>query len=466
MVAPLFVPYAIVASLLLIIISAIFSVINRNKELQLILSSALFAIITILSFYILISNSQATILGTFNFSPFSSFFISLFSFSLLLINLLSYKYSKDYEKFSLLLSFSFVGIFIVPTAINIISIFIGLEIISISTTFIIMLAGKQNFEAAVKFFLLSSISIALFSFAIVLILPYDAQLSLVALSNNPNLSGNSLILLAIIFFAAALAFESAQFPFNLWVPDVYQGSPTNVTALLAGINKKIAFVAIIEIFFVVFAAYHQVFSIIFILLSILTMIFGNLIATVQKNVKRLFAYSSISQAGYIMIGLAATTQFGLEASIFHIFAHAFMIIGAFAIVLWLESKNIKTLDDYNGLNNRSSFVALSLTILMLSMAGIPPLIGFDGKFLLFSSALDSNLAYLAIIGIINSFISIYYYAKVINAMYASKEHSKIKIDTYTKVVVMVTLVLVILLGLYPQPLILAAQAASKTILGS
>jgi NADH:ubiquinone oxidoreductase subunit 2 (subunit N) len=182
-------------------------------------------------------------------------------------------------------------------------------------------------------------------------------------------------------------------------------------------------------------------------------------------VKRMFAYSSIAQAGYIIIGIAAATEFSLEASIFYIIAHAFMIIGAFAIVMWLESKNIRTIDEYNGLSSRSKFAAVSLTILMLSMAGIPPLIGFTGKLLLFSSALSANLALLAVIGIINSFISIYYYAKVMNVMYSRKTVSQLRIEPYVATVVLICVLFVIIFGIFPQPILAAASGAARSVFG-
>jgi NADH-quinone oxidoreductase subunit N len=358
-----------------------------------------------------------------------------------------------------------MGTIIVASATSIIEIFIGLELMAIATSFMILFEGKHRTEAAIKFFILSSLSIAVFSFALVLIFPFNAQLTLTPIAQNPNISGIYLIIFSMALFAAAFGFDAALFPFNLWIPDVYQGAPTYVTSMLAGINKKIAFVALMEVFLFVFIAYQSTFSMIFVVLAILTMFFGNLLALVQKNIKRMFAYSSIAQAGYILIGIAVTTQYGIEASIFYIIAHSFMIIGAFAIVLWLESKNIRTVDDYAALNSRNSFAAISLTLIMLSMAGIPPLIGFAGKFLLFSSALSANMLLLAILAIINSFISIYYYGRVINVMYLSKEQKKLRIDPYIAAVVVIVLAVIIIFGIYPQPLINVASIASKSILG-
>ncbi len=447
------------------IASGIYASFSKNKKGGFISSTILLSIIATSAVYLLLANYDLTIFNLIHIYPFSSLFIALFAVTMLLVNVLSYVSSKDYTNLLFLISLSFTGAFIVSSAVSILSILIGLELLAITTAFAILFEGKHRIEAAVKLFILSSISVAVFTFALALLLPSNTQLTLTPAINNPNLSGATIILLSIALFVVAFGFDTALFPFNLWVPDVYEGSPTYITSMLAGINKKVAFVALIEVFFFIFIAYKSTFSLIFIILAIFTMFFGNLAALVQKNVKRLFAYSSISQAGYILVGIATVTQFGLEASIFYMVAHAFMIIGAFAIVMWLESKNIKTIDDYNALNSRNAFAAASLTILMLSMAGIPPLIGFAGKFLLFSSAISGKLVLLAVIGVINSFISIYYYAKVINSMYSKKAEKTMRMDPYIMAVVATALAVVILFGIYPQPLINIAAIASKAILG-
>ncbi|HIH50610.1 TPA: hypothetical protein HA291_04115 [Candidatus Micrarchaeota archaeon] len=348
---------------------------------------------------------------------------------------------------------------------SILSIFLGLELVAITTSFMILFEGRHRVEAAVKFFIMSSISISLFSFALAMLLPYSPQLALTAVMPNSGISGAYFALAALALLVVAFGFDSALFPFNLWVPDVYEGAPTYITALLAGVNKKLAFVALIEVFFVVLFAYSSTFSGIFALLAILTMFFGNLLALVQKSVKRMFAYSSISQAGYILIGISTATQAGLGATLFYIVAHTFMIIGAFAIVLWLESSNIRNIDEYSGLGSRNGFIAASLAVLMLSMAGIPPLIGFAGKFLLFSSALSAGMPILAVMGIINSFISIYYYSKVINSMYSRKQGKRLRAGPYIAAVVLVCVLVVVLFGIFPQPLITIASNASHALLG-
>jgi NADH-quinone oxidoreductase subunit N len=460
--------FTIVSALVLMVVTNLVSVFVKSKKLALVSTITLLFAASIASFIIMLSGGSFIFIQVFQADAFSALFFTVFPVAIAFIALLSYDYSADFETFSVLLSFVAVGVFLVTFAYSLIPILVGLEVVSLSSSFMIIVNGKKFVEPAVKLFLLSAISIAIFTFALAMLLPYDSKLVL-ELAGTSTI-GKYLLGLSLILFAGALSLDAAAFPFNLWVPDVYEGSPANITALIAGINKKVSFVAILEIFVVVFAAYKflgssLLYSDIFLVLSVFTMFFGNLLALVQKNIKRLFAYSSISQAGYIFIGISVASHLGVEASIFYIFAHMFMIIGAFAIVMWLESKHLYTLDDYSGLNGINAFAAISLTIFMLSMAGIPPLVGFVGKFLLFSSSVYGNDVALALIGIINSFISIYYYAKVINQIFLKKPVRKSNLDRNVAIVVSLCLIFVIFFGVYPQPLINASSLAAKAIVG-
>lgn len=461
----LVVSFMVPSLLTALIASAIAGIFLKNEKVQGIASTALLAMIAVSSAYLLAVNYNGQAFGIFRIDAFSMLFALLFSIAMLLVNLLAFAYSKDYISLSLLLSISMAGLLVVAAANSIISIFLGLELVAVTTAFMILFGGRHRVEAAVKFFIMSSISIAVFSFALAMLLPYSPHLALTAAIPNASINGTYFILTALAFLVVAFGFDAALFPFNLWVPDVYEGAPTYITTLLAGINKKLAFVALIEVFFVVLFAYRGAFSGIFMVIAVLTMFFGNLLALVQKSVKRMFAYSSISQAGYILIGIAAATQAGLGASLFYIVAHTFMIIGAFAIVLWLESGGIRGISEYSGLSSRNGFIAASLAILMLSMAGIPPLIGFAGKFLLFSSALSAGMPALAVIGIINSFISIYYYSRVINAMYSRKQGRMLRAGPYIAAVVIICVAVTVLFGVFPQPLIALASNASRAIFG-
>ncbi|MGC8651750.1 MAG: NADH-quinone oxidoreductase subunit N [Candidatus Micrarchaeia archaeon] len=457
------IPLVLLAAVALLAIAGIVSAAARSKRFAIIAALVLLAIIVIASILLFAGSANYTILGVIRIYPFSMVFVSLFAVLMMLIEVLSYG-SSNFPSMQLLIVFAFFALLVVPSSTSLIAIFMGFELFSVMVTFLIIISGRQHIEAAVKFFVLSATSIALFSAALALMLPYNGSM-LLSPASTAQAIGSSLLVLALVLFIAAMSFDTAMFPFNLWVPDVYEGASANVTAMIAGIGKKLAFVVLIEVLFVFFASSHAIYSPLLAVLSVLTMFYGNFAAMAQRKVRRLFAYSSISQAGYIMIGIAAATQYGIEASIVQIIAHAFMIIGAFALIMWLEASNIKNIDDYTGLASRSRFAAVSFTLIMLSMAGIPPLLGFDGKLLLFSSAISANMLALAVLGIINSFLSIYYYGKLINAMFTHREHRRIAASVGAVAVVIVVLAVIIVLGIYPQPVIHAASLASSSLFG-
>ena len=383
--------YALFALLALLAIASMSAPFHRRKRLSFVLGAAILAAIALAASYLFSSGSSFYLLSIFRIYSFSMLFTGLFSILLLLVMVLSYNSSANFDSFFMMFGFAALGIIMVPMASSLIGLLLSLELASIPTIFMIAINGKRFIESSVKLLIMSGIAISILVFGMALIFPYDAQLSLVQISSASGLiNGSYLTLLALVLFIGGLSIEAALFPFNLWVPDVYEGAPTNMSAMLSGINKKVALIAMMEISFAMFAAYSSTYITIFMVLSIFTMFFGNLAAMVQKSVKRLLAYSSISQAGYILVGFAAASQYGLEASIFQMITHSFMIIGAFAVIMFLENQGIKTIDEYRGMSSRNRYLSIALSLLLLSMAGVPPLMGFDGKFLLFTSAIKSN----------------------------------------------------------------------------
>ncbi|MGC8710236.1 MAG: NADH-quinone oxidoreductase subunit N [Candidatus Micrarchaeia archaeon] len=402
------------------------------------------------------SGSFGIYLGILSLNPFSSLMIILFAAATILI--LSYSLEEStYEDFALLLSFDFIGASVVAMANSLITIFLGLELVAIPTTIMILLSRK-SLEAGIKYFVITAIASSLLAFGIALVYLFSGNLLLLSQPYSVGLA------FALVMFIAAIGIEASVFPFNLWVPDVYQGSPSFVTSVLGGINKKVGLIALVEVVLIMFGTYTIVAYLVAVL-AILTMFYGNLGALRQQNIKRMLAYSSISQAGYIMIGLATLTSYGISASIFQIFAHIFMFVGAFAIVSWLEGKNRVNINEYVGLNSENRLAALGLSIFLLSMAGIPFTVGFVGKFLLFSSAIYANMAWLAILGIISTVISIYYYSRVIIAIYTNRAGTVyIHMHRNVAAVVAACIVIVIAFGIYPGPAIHAVESAGTYLM--
>jgi len=384
--------------------------------------------------------------GVFSINPFSLFMMGIFTFALLVLSLIAYNYSENFMDFSVIGAFALIGMYTVCTSTSLITIFLGLELSSIPLIFAILLS-KKGIEAAAKLFIMASIAIAVLSFAIVLFYGTTNSLALAPYSKGMLLS------FAAILFICALGFEASIFPFNVLIPDVYSGSPAYVTGMLGSMTKKVGFVALIQVLILIFIADKQLFLVIAVL-SVLTMTYGNIVAIMQRNTKRMLAYSSISQAGYIMIGIAASSPQGIAASLFQIFAHMFIFIGMMGIIAMLEKRNRTDIDSLIGLNSENSYAAFALSLFMLSLIGLPFTTGFIGKLLLFLSAINANLVWLAVIGVVNSVISIFYYSKAIIAMYTERDGGRpIRMEKITAVAVFICLLITIAFGLYPQPVI-------------
>jgi NADH-quinone oxidoreductase subunit N len=403
--------------------------------------------------------APATYLGLVNANPFSLFVMLIVTFAALLLNVLAYRYSPDYRDFALLSAFALVGAYVVASAGSLVAIFVGLESVSLPTVFIMLTSRRQGLEATTKFFIMTSVAIALLSFAVVIVYGAAGSLSLA-----PQQQGD-LTLFAAALFLASLGIEASIFPFNVFTPDVYQGSAAHVTAALGGMNETVALAALMQVSILLFVSFDSAFLAIA-SLAALTMLFGSLVALVQKNFKRMMAYSSISQAGFILAGIATQGVPGITGSLFQMFAHAFLFIGVLGIIAWLEKSGRSGTDDLIGLYKENRFAALALTIFLLSMIGLPFTTGFVGKFLILLSAVGSGLLWLAVIGAISSVISVFFFARVLTSIYTNKVGAKrIRLDNVTAVVVVACLAIAVVFGLYPQPIITMAGNGAGYLFG-
>lgn len=425
-----------------------------DKGSQLVIN-LVFPLLVLFSIGLLLwSGYSGIVAGVFSINAFSEFLFAIFTAGFLLINLIAFNYSENYADFAVIANFALIGMYLVSAATSTITIFLGLEMSTLPMVFSILLS-RRSIEAGVKLFIMAAIAISVLSFAIVLL--YGASNSL-ALSSYPQ---TSLAIFAGILFISALGFEASIFPFNVLVPDIYSGSPAYITGMLGSMNKKVGLVALMQIFILIFISDKQLFMLIAVL-SVLTMTYGNVVALVQSNTKRMLAYSSISQAGYILIGIAASTSQGVAASLFQIFAHMFIFIGLMGVVAMLERSNKVHIDEMIGLNGENRYAAFAITLLMLSLIGLPFTTGFIGKFLLFFSAINANLLWLAIIGIINSIISIFYYARAIMAIYTERSGARpIYMEKSLALAVFICVAITIIFGVYPQPIMLLANNAAS-----
>ncbi len=357
------------------------------------------------------------------FSVFFHFVVLLIALVVVLasFNYLEVQQIKSGEYYGLIL-FGTVGMMLMTSAVELVLIFIALEISSISTY---ILAGfrrrtAESAESSLKYFLLGSFATAFFLYGVALVFGATGTTDIYGIAKAMQTHPSVLVYLAVALMFVGLGFKVASAPFHVWTPDVYEGSPAPVVALMSTGPKAAAFAVLLRVLFATGAPgwFWMVW-----VSAVLSMTLGNIGALVQQNIKRLLAYSSIAHAGYILVAFAAAQQTGISAAIFYTASYAAMNVGAFIIVAHLSSRGERyvTLDDYAGLGHRSPLLAAILTIFLLSLIGIPITGGFFAKFYVFSAALQANLVGLTIIGVINSAIAAYYYLRVIVYMYMKDE---------------------------------------------
>jgi NADH-quinone oxidoreductase subunit N len=364
--------------------------------------------------------------NTISVDTFSVFFHFVVLLVALVVILTSYEYLeaqriRSGEYYALVL-LGTVGMMLMSAAVELVLIFIALEISSISTY---ILAGMrrraaESAEASLKYFLLGSFATAFFLYGVAMIYGATGTTHVYGIAAFLATQKSTLAYLAVGLMFVGLGFKVAAAPFHVWTPDVYEGSPAPVVALMSTAPKAAAFAVLLRVLFASGAPgwFWMVW-----VAAVLSMTLGNIGALVQQNVKRLLAYSSIAHAGYLLVAFAAARQVGISAAIFYAASYAAMNVGAFAVVSHFASAGEKyvTLDDYAGLGRRSPLLAAILTIFLLSLIGIPVTGGFFAKFYVFSAALQANLVGLVIIGVLNSAIAAYYYLRVIIYMYMRDE---------------------------------------------
>lgn len=371
------------------------------------------------------------------------------------------------EYYAILL-FATVGMMFMAATTDLIMIYIGLELTSISCY---ILAGyhktdpKSN-EAVLKYFLLGLIASALMLYGFSSIYGFTGQTELSGIANAlAGQSGQLAVAAGVLFSLAGFAFKVASVPFHQWVPDVYEGAPTPVTAFLSVGPKAAALAALTRILFIGFPTFAPTWKILFIVMAIASMFIGNLLAIPQTNVKRMLAYSSIAHAGYILIGFAVASEAAIAAVLLYVAIYVFMNIGAFAVVLAVshESGGGDEISNFNGLSKRAPFLAITMAVFMLALAGMPPTAGLWAKAYIFIAAVDKGLWWLALLAGINSVISLYYYANIIRHMYLLDADIDTPLVTPVafKGVVWVAVMGTLLIGVYPELLVRLSNISAR-----
>ncbi len=376
----------------------------------------------------------------------------------------------EYYGFILL---SLSGMMVMVSAADLLTIYLGMELMSLS---LYVLAGFKRFEArsleaSAKYFVLGAFSSGMLLYGISLL--YGAsgstRLSAIAVAVSARGLDDPMLAIAMILLTVGFGFKIAAVPFHMWTPDVYEGSPTSVTAFMAVASKAASFAAFLRVFLEGLGGLKANWYVLFLILCLATLALGNVVAIVQTNIKRMLAYSSIANAGYALIGAVVAgyvpasrdaQTFGLSSVMLYLAIYAFMTLGAFAVIAMLRKNGVEgdEIEDYAGLARRQPVAAFLMLAFMASLAGIPPTAGFIGKFYLFMAAVKADLAWLAVVGVIFAAISAYYYLRVVMVMYMQEPETagaESRLVTSPALVVALACAFagVLVFGLYPNPLV-------------
>ncbi|MDD5647735.1 MAG: NADH-quinone oxidoreductase subunit N [Dehalococcoidia bacterium] len=436
-------------------------------------------------FVLMLWNGQAVeaFYRTIAIDQFGLFFKLLILAATALVILASNVYVAKFERFQgefyALLMLSAVGLMLLVSAINLITIFVALELSSISLYVLVsFLKDKKSSEAGLKYLILGSVASAILLYGMALVFGMTGNTCLTCIADYvkgmpvSNLPGTPALLVGLVLVVAGFCFKIASVPFQMWVPDVYEGAPTPITAYLSVASKAAGFAVIARILLTAFGMpdwLHNDWAMIIAVLAAVTMTVGNVTALLQTNIKRMLGYSSIAQAGYLMVGLAAMGMGSqLDGNVrsgllFFLLSYTLTNLGAFIAIIAISNKiNSDEINDYTGMGKRAPLLAVALTICMVSLTGLPPTAGLIAKIYIFSGAVDQGLLWLVIIAVINSCISAYYYFKVVKVMWMGEPASTDKVTSSWPEWLAIALccVPVVVIGVLPGAFIALAQSAS------
>ena len=403
------------------------SFLKSNKSYNLIFqATVIIFLISALILYFTPFETQTNVNGIFVRDTFSKFFQILILLSVSCLLFMSKQYLQKNNLFKpeypILIIFSTLGMMIMISSHNFLLLYLGLEIQSLSL-YVVSSFRRDNYkstEAGLKYFILGSLSSGLMLFGISLIYGSTGSINFEIISSMINYEGFFPgIVAGLVFLICGFAFKASAVPFHMWTPDVYEGSPTPVTAFFATVPKLAAVGVLLRVLFDCFGTIVESWQQVIIIISVLSMFLGSVAAIGQNNIKRLMAYSSIGHIGFVLMGVASGTDKGISAVLIYMVLYIIMNIGVFVFILNMERNGVAvtTINSLNMYNNVSKSQTLFLTILLFSLAGIPPLAGFFGKFFIFNAAINAGLSWLAVMGGIASVIAAFYYLRIVYLMY-------------------------------------------------
>ncbi|HEX7830829.1 MAG TPA: NADH-quinone oxidoreductase subunit N [Thermoanaerobaculia bacterium] len=410
----------------------------------------------------------------FALDAFSIFFKLLFIVTIAGVTFLSDDFLRGtryspWEYYSLM-AFALCGMLFMASGIHLATIYVGLELMSLSSY---ILAGyfkneQKSTEAAMKYFVLGAVSSAILLYGISLIFGVTGSLNLLDISDALEKQvTNDALMFGIMLLAAGLCFKIAAAPFHVWTPDVYEGAPTPITAFLSTASKAAAFAIFVRIFYVGMHHFKLDWQYVLGIIAALSMIIGNLAAITQDNIKRMLAYSSIGHAGYVLLGIIAVSEMGLRGVLVYSVVYVAATLGIWATVLLMERHAYagERVEDFEGLHKRAPWLAFAMIVFLLSLGGIPPTAGFIGKYFLFYAAVGAGFGWLAIIAVLMSAVSMFFYFRIVMAMYLKegRDDAQVVVSTSLKMVVLACAVVTLFFGILPSSLIQQATSSGAGV---
>jgi len=425
-----------------------------------------------------VSNPVLVFSGLHVVDQYAAFFKLVFLLSAAIVILLSVRFLKDQDvpqgEFYALILFATLGTMLMASANDLLSLFIGLETMSVCTYALcgFLKRDQRCSEGALKYLLMGAFSTGVILYGMVLLYGVAGSTELPVIARAVGASGfrNPALVMAMVLLAAGFGFKIAAVPFHMYLPDMYEGAPTPVVAFMAGAAELAGVAILVRVFLLGLPGLQADWSLLFWVLSVLTMTIGNIVAIAQANIKRMLAYSTIAHMGYILIGPVVASQLGVAAVLFYSLAYALMTIGAFGVVVLLTHGTVRgdQIDDFTGLAQKHPLAAAIMLLFLLSLTGIPPTAGFVGKFYLFAAAVEAGYIWLVLIAVVNSAISLFYYMRVVTAMYMRDVPSG-GIATSPSFALNIALLLAaagtLLLGIFPGPILELARASAAVVGG-
>ena len=422
------------------------------------------------------AGSVSAFSGQFALDAFSLWFKVVFLAGAALTVMLSIRYmdierAQSGEYYAMIL-FAVTGMMFMAGATNFVLIYVGMETMALSIYVLVgyLKESRKSNEAALKYFILGAFSSGIFLYGVSLVYGVTGQLSLSAVARAiDGGAGSPLLLIGVILIVVSLGFKVAAVPFHMYIPDAYEGAPTAVTAFMSTASKAAAFAIFVRVFIEGFGPLASSWVPLIVLLSAASMTLGNVAAVIQENTKRMLAYSSISHAGFALMGLVAagkgfeTGAFGMTAVALYMFVYTFTTMGAFGLVVMLRRENLigDMVVDFAGLSRKAPLPAFAMLVFMLSLAGIPLTAGFIGKWYLFGAAIKADYAWLAVLAVVNSAISLYYYVRIVVQMYIKDPltDDRLVLSPSLAAALGIAVVVKLLIGVYPEQVVTYARLA-------